>query len=159
PRYDLDIGPGTVTVNDVHPEDWETAWKKYYKPVRISKRLVVTPSWERVAVKDPTDVVIELDPGMAFGTGTHPSTMLSLQALEKILHGDDRVIDVGCGSGILSIAAVKLGAGHVTALDVDDVAVVATRKNAATNHVGAKINASRNDLLTGISGTYDLVVA
>lgn len=157
--YQLDIGSGKVTVQEVDSEDWESAWKKYYKPVRISERLVVKPSWEAFNTADDDEIVVELDPGMAFGTGTHPSTVLSLLALEKTIRGGERVIDIGCGSGILSIAAAKLGAQHVLALDVDEIAVQTARENVAFNHVESQVDTRQNDLLNDITQTAEVVVA
>lgn len=157
--YQLDIGPGRVSVHEVDSNDWETAWKKHYKPIQISERLVVKPTWETYEVSDHKDIIIELDPGMAFGTGMHPSTILSLRAIEKVIRGDEHVIDVGCGSGILSIAAAKLGAAAVTAIDLDEVAVTAARENIVTNQVESKITVRQGDLLKGISGEYDVIVA
>lgn len=157
-NFGFDTGAAHVTVGEIDAEDWETAWKKYYKPVRISKRLVVKPSWEPLF--DAGDsLVIELDPGMAFGTGTHPSTILALRALEETIDGGERVIDVGCGSGILSIAAVKLGAQDVLALDIDEVAVKATAENAMLNGVSSQVNVQQNDCLNGITLSADIVVA
>jgi len=116
-------------------EDWAHAWKKHYQVLRIGQRIVVKPSWQPYTPR-PDDVVIELDPGMAFGTGLHPSTRLCLIALvEHLTHGL-RVLDVGTGSGILAIAAARLGAGRVLALDIDPLAVEAARANVAANEVG-----------------------
>ena len=157
--YGLDIGAGKVTVHDVDSRDWENEWKKYYKPIRISERLIVKPTWEKVESRTDDEIIIELDPGMAFGTGTHASTVLSLLAMEKIMRGDERVIDIGCGSGILSIAAAKFGASHVTAVDVDDVAVSATRQNVALNGVQSRVDVRNNDLVQGMTVVADLAVA
>ena len=115
-------------------EDWAHAWKKHYRVLRVGQRIVVKPSWQAYPPR-PNDVVIELDPGMAFGTGLHPSTRLCLVALEKHLIPGMRVLDVGTGSGILSIAAAGLGAGLVLALDIDPIAVKAARANVAASEV------------------------
>ncbi len=113
--------------------DWSEAWKCHYRPLRVGQRLLIVPAWEDVAEED--HVVVRLDPGMAFGTGQHPSTRTCLRLLESTLCPGDRVLDVGSGSGILAIAAVKLGAGEVWAVDVDEVAVRATRENAERNGI------------------------
>jgi ribosomal protein L11 methyltransferase len=115
-------------------EDWAHAWKKHYRILRVGQRLVVKPSWQTYTPQ-PDDVVVELDPGMAFGTGLHPSTRLCLVALEKHLPPGMKVLDVGTGSGILAIAAARLGAGPVLALDIDPIAVKAARANVAANKV------------------------
>jgi ribosomal protein L11 methyltransferase len=120
-------------------EDWAHAWKKHYRVLRVGQRIVVKPSWQTYTLR-PDDVVVELDPGMAFGTGLHPSTRLCLAALEEYLAPGMRVLDVGTGSGILSIAAAKLGAGPVLALDIDPIAVRAARANVAANKVKHIVN-------------------
>jgi len=112
--------------------DWSEAWKQHYAPIRVGQRLLVVPAWDETAEAGGR-VVVRLDPGMAFGTGQHPSTQLCLRLLEAVLRPGDRVLDVGCGSGILAIAAAKLGAGEVWAVDIDEVAVRATCENAALN--------------------------
>jgi ribosomal protein L11 methyltransferase len=116
-------------------EDWAHAWKKHYQVLRVGRRIVVKPSWQTYTPR-PDDIVVEMDPGMAFGTGLHPSTRLCLLALEKHLTPAMRVLDVGTGSGILAIAAAQLGAGPVLALDIDPIAVKAARTNVAANKVG-----------------------
>lgn len=157
-RTVLDVGTGDVTVVEMDEEDWAHSWKQYYKPVKISQHLTVVPLWEEY-VPQPGENVILLDPGMAFGTGTHPTTMLCIQAIENYIKSNDRVIDVGTGSGVLSIAAAKLGASEVKALDLDQVAVESARENVSTNRVDDVIAVETGDLLKGITGEYDLVVA
>lgn len=156
--YDFDLGHNHVQIVEVDEEDWATAWKKYYKPVKVSKSITITPTWETYTPQDG-ETIIELDPGMAFGTGTHPTTVLCIQALDRTVKGGERVVDVGTGSGVLSIAAAKLGAEQVLALDLDDVAVVSARQNIALNQLETKISVKQNNLLQGISGTFDIVVA
>ena len=121
-EFSIDIGKALITYKEVHEADWANEWKQYYKPVKISERLVIKPTWEPYEAKDD-EVIIELDPGMAFGTGTHETTALCLRTIEKVVQPGDDVIDIGTGSGILAIAAAKLGARHVLAIDLDPVAV------------------------------------
>jgi ribosomal protein L11 methyltransferase len=157
--YNIDIGKNKVTISEVNEEEWATAWKKYYTPVKISERFTIVPTWEDYTPVSSDELIIELDPGMAFGTGTHPTTVMCIQALERTVKKGDRVIDVGTGSGILSIAAAFLGAEHIMALDLDEVAVQAASLNVKLNKVKDKVTVLQNNLLDGISGPVDLVVA
>ena len=116
-EFDIDTGNPTFEVVEVDDEDWAHAWKTYFKPIRVSDRLTIKPTWEEYTASEG-EIILELDPGMAFGTGTHATTSLCLKTLEKVLKPGDDVIDVGTGSGILSIAAAKLGAKHVLAVDL-----------------------------------------
>lgn len=136
---------------------WRDGWKRFFKPVRLGERLVVRPSWETVETK-PGDVVLTLDPGRAFGSGTHETTRLVLRELDKRVRGGEAVLDVGTGSGILSIAALLLGASRAAAIDVDPDAVATTQENAVLNGVEARIAASI-DPVAAIVGAYDLVLA
>ncbi len=129
----------------VKEEDWAEAWKQHYRPVRIGHNLLIRPLWIESEEK-ADDIVIALDPGMAFGTGTHPTTQLCLQAIEDMMKPGMQVLDLGCGSGILSIAAAKLGAENVLALDSDPVAVQVTVENAEQNSVADKITAQAGSL-------------
>ncbi|MTV81269.1 50S ribosomal protein L11 methyltransferase [Secundilactobacillus folii] len=158
-KFGLNTGAGTVNTDKVDEANWATAWQKYYHPVRVTRFLTVVPSWEDYQPKVKDERIIRLDPGMAFGTGTHPTTKLSLQALEIILHGGERLIDVGTGSGVLSIAAKQLGAGDIRAFDLDQVAVESAAKNLALNPVAKDVKVTANNLLTGISGEADVIVA
>ncbi|GEP22654.1 MAG: 50S ribosomal protein L11 methyltransferase [Lentilactobacillus diolivorans] len=158
-HFGLHPAPAEVTVNDVADENWKTAWEKYYHPVHVTRYLTVVPSWEDYSPKSVEEKIIRLDPGMAFGTGTHPTTQLSLQALEIIMKGHESVLDVGTGSGVLSIAAKLLGATEVKALDVDNVAVASAKKNMGLNPVAKDITVVANNLLTGIHEQVDIVVA
>ncbi|MFG6148470.1 50S ribosomal protein L11 methyltransferase [Halobacillus sp. B23F22_1] len=157
--YDIDIGKNAVTLNEIHEEDWATAWKKYYKPVKISERITIIPTWEEYEPVSSDELIIEMDPGMAFGTGTHPTTVLSMQALERYLSPGDTVLDVGAGSGILSVASVLLGAKHVHAFDLDEVAVKSTNNNAELNQVQNQITSKKNDLLKDVMVEPDLIVS
>lgn len=158
-QYYIDVGPNEITVSIVDEEDWSTAWQKYYKPVKVSDKITVAPTWEGYVPVSPEELIIELDPGMAFGTGTHATTKLSLLALEEYLNKDDIVIDVGCGSGVLSIAAVKLGAKQVFAYDLDHVAVKSTAENAKLNEASQLITVEKNNLLEGVQLQADLIVS
>ena len=157
--YNIDLGYNTVTVSEVNEEEWATAWKKYYKPVKVSERITITPTWEEYDKVNEDELIIELDPGMAFGTGTHPTTVLCLQTLERHLTEGDQVIDVGTGSGVLSIAAAKLGASQVLALDLDEVAVKVARLNIKLNKVQDIVSVKQNNLLENINRGPDLIVA
>jgi ribosomal protein L11 methyltransferase len=132
---------GEVQVRPLAEEDWANAWKASYRPLRIGRRLWIVPAWERDGVQlGPDDLPIILDPGMAFGTGLHPSTQLCLMALEDVVRPGQRVLDAGCGSGILSIAAARLDAARVDAFDIDPIAVRATEENAALNGLPVAIH-------------------
>ena len=159
PEFGLAIGKNIVTVSEVEESNWATAWKKYYHPVRITRLLTVVPSWESYQTNDPLEKIIALDPGMAFGTGTHPTTSLTLQALESTLRGGETLLDVGTGSGVLSIAAKHLGAKEVYAYDLDEVAVRSAKENMDLNKVAKDVHVSANDLLKGIEIESDVIVA
>lgn len=154
----LDVGRGYIGFEMVNDEDWSTAWKKYYKPFHISDSVVIKPSWEEYQ-KKPGELIIEMDPGMAFGTGTHETTRLCSQLLEKHIKRGDRVIDVGCGTGILSIIAVKLGAAHATAIDVDEVAVRVADENCTINGVSDKVSIMKGVLADLEPQRADVAVA
>lgn len=157
--FNIDIGKNNVTISEVNEEEWATAWKKYYNPVKISERFTIVPTWEDYSPVSSDELIIELDPGMAFGTGTHPTTVMCVQALERTVSLGDTVIDVGTGTGVLSIAAALLGAKNVTALDLDEVAVQSAILNIKLNKVKEYVNVSQNNLLDGIEGPADIVVA
>ncbi|MCD7033044.1 50S ribosomal protein L11 methyltransferase [Metabacillus sp. GX 13764] len=158
-KFDIDLGKNSVAISEVNEEEWATAWKKYYHPVKISDKFTIVPTWETYEPVHSDELIIELDPGMAFGTGTHPTTVLCIQALERYVKENDRVIDVGTGSGVLSIAAAMLGADSVTALDLDPVAVNSARINTKLNKVHEKVTVSENNLLNGIEQKADVVAA
>ncbi len=157
--FDIDLGPNQVVLSEVNEEDWATAWKKYYKPVQITNKITITPTWEDYTPKSNKEIVIELDPGMAFGTGTHPTTVLSIQALEKYIKGNESVIDVGCGSGVLSIASALLGAREIYAYDLDEIAVKSTQLNAKVNKVNHMIKTRQNNLLSHVQMKADIIVS
>jgi ribosomal protein L11 methyltransferase len=157
--FDIDLGKNVFSISEVNEEDWATAWKKYYHPVKISERFTIVPTWETYEKVSSDELIIELDPGMAFGTGTHPTTVMCIQALERAIKKGDQVIDVGTGSGILSIAAAMLGANEIRAMDLDTVAVESARLNVELNKVQDVVTVSQNNLLQGIEGPVDCIVA
>jgi ribosomal protein L11 methyltransferase len=157
--HNIDIGKNKVNIIEVNEEDWATAWKKYYHPVKISERFTIVPTWEVYTPVNSDELIIELDPGMAFGTGTHPTTVMCIQALERTVKKGDRIIDVGTGSGVLSIAGAMLGAQKITALDLDQVAVTTAKMNIEINHVQEIVEVSQNNLLEGIVEPVDGIVA
>jgi ribosomal protein L11 methyltransferase len=148
----------------VRAADWREAWKRHFPVLHIGKRLVLRPSWRRYKAR-PADIVIELDPGLAFGTGQHETTRLCLEALEERVERGDVVLDLGCGSGILAVAAARLGASRADAVDVDPSAVVATSENAARNGVQGSVRAAQGSLGEAWPLTerpvsrYDLILA
>jgi len=154
----LDTGKGYDGCAYVDDEDWSTAWKKYYKPFHLSERIVVKPSWEEYSPRD-NEIVIIMDPGMAFGTGTHETTQMCAALLEKYMKGGDTVIDVGCGTGILSIIAAKLGASGVKAVDIDDTAVKVSLENCRLNMVEDRVEVFGGVLEDLEKKKADIVVA
>ena len=154
----LPLGAGEISLRRVAEEDWAEAWKAYFKPEVIGQ-VVIRPSWEEYRAA-PEQVVVDLDPGMAFGTGTHPSTRLCLELLQETLRPGERLLDLGTGSGILAIAAAKLADVQVTAVDIDPVAVKVCAENAALNQVTGRVEARQGDLFAAVPGeTFDLILA
>lgn len=162
---EIDVPAGPLVERPVEQHDWAEEWKRFYHTLHVGKRLVVRPSWEAYEAA-PGEVVIVLDPGAAFGTGQHPSTRLCLAALEEEVHPGMRVLDLGCGSGILTVAAAALGAREVVGVDIDEEAARATVSNAVANGLEARVRAGKGSL--GLSwpwaaeasaGAFDLVVA
>ncbi|RND00091.1 50S ribosomal protein L11 methyltransferase [Lysinibacillus halotolerans] len=158
-NFDINLGENIFTISEVNEEDWATAWKQYYHPVKISERFTIVPTWEDYTPVSTDELIIELDPGMAFGTGTHPTTVMCLQALEKVVNKGDTVIDVGTGSGVLSIAAALLGAKNVHALDLDEIAVKSARENIKLNNVQHVAKVFHGNLLDTVTEQADVVVA
>lgn len=148
----------SITETEVAAEDWATTWKAFFKTEKIGTRLVIKPSWEKYQPAEG-EVVVELDPGMAFGTGSHATTAMCIRALEKVVFPGCRVLDVGTGSGVLAVSAAKLGAGQVLALDLDPVSIDAAKDNVLQNGVERQVTVSQGDLLSGVSGEYDGIVA
>ena len=157
-EFGLSIGSGAVELSNVNQEDWESAWKQYFKPVHVTDRIVVKPEWEEYSPQEG-EIVIEIDPGMAFGTGTHETTSMCINQIEKNLKAGDRVIDIGSGSGILSMAAVLLGAQRATGVDLDPVAVRVALENVELNNLQDKIEILHGNLTDVIREKADIVVA
>ena len=155
---DMEKGPCTISWNTVRDEDWADNWKAYFHPEKVGGMLVIKPTWEDYEAS-PDDIVIELDPGSAFGTGTHPTTAMCLRELETLVKGGMRIFDVGTGSGVLSIAAAKLGATDVTAMDYDKVAVEVAAENIRQNGVEDVVKTGVSDILKSFDGKADLIVA
>ena len=151
---------GKVDLIGVNEEDWANSWKAYYKPLHIGKRMVIVPAWERYE-EQPGEIIVRMDPGMAFGTGSHETTRLVIELLEEIVAPEMRVADVGCGSGILAICAAKLGAKECKAYDIDPVAVRVARENIKDSGL-SNVTCDVSDLLKGVDlsgGAYDLICA
>lgn len=153
----IDLGEGKVQEQEIYEQDWANNWKKYYKPTKISEKVVVKPTWEEYEKKDG-ELIIELDPGMAFGTGTHETTRMCIKALEENLTAESTVFDIGTGSGILAIGAKILGANDVIAVDLDPVAVDAAKSNVAINNIEG-IEVLEGNLMDVVEGKADIVVA
>lgn len=155
---DIDKGSGDISCSEIQDEDWATSWKKFFHPVKIGDLIVIKPSWEEYNAS-PVDIIIELDPGMAFGTGTHPTTAMCVRQLEEIITGGMEVFDVGTGSGVLAITAAKLGATKVRAVDFDPTAVRIAKENVKINDVSDLVQVAESDLLKGIEGQADVIIA
>lgn len=159
-----EYAPLLLTMDNVADADWENNWKQFYKPMEIGDRLLVVPEWEQAS--DPQRIILRLNPGLTFGTGSHATTRLCLQALDTHIHGGEKVLDLGCGSGILSIAALRLGAASAFACDIDEKCVDVAYENAALNHITKDTYTVRwgdvlhdQQLRTEMGGGYDIVVA
>ncbi len=140
-------------------EDYINSWKKYFRPVAVGERLLICPSWRRDEVEPNGRTVLQIDPGLAFGTGTHETTSLCLSLLEKYMKPGAAVLDIGCGSGILSVASILLGARAATGVDIDELAVKTAAENAKINGVGDKFTAVCGNLVDKIRGQFDVIVA
>jgi len=158
PEFGLNIGTGEVSILEVNEEDWSTSWKKYYKPTKIGKNIVIKPTWEKYESNED-EMIIEMDPGMAFGTGTHETTMMCVQQLEKRISANSTVFDIGCGSGILSIVAAKLGAKKVIGVDFDEVAVNVAKENVIENKVTSSVEIRHGNLMDVVKDKANIVVA
>lgn len=148
---------GQCLIEEKDDEDWANNWKKYYKPLEIGEKLAIVPEWE--AYDNDKRIVIKINPGMAFGTGTHESTYMCLELLERYVNKDDEIFDIGCGSGILAIAALKLGAKRALAVDIDDKCIDASHENADLNNLEDKMEIKKGNLLDVVKGRADLIVS
>lgn len=157
-NHNLDKGQGNIKYQEINEEDWASSWKDYFHPIRVGEHVVIKPSWEAYE-QLAGDLVIELDPGMAFGTGTHHTTAMCIRSLEEVIRPGSTVFDIGTGSGVLAIAAAKLGAESVQAVDLDQVAVRVAKENVVINEVERVVNVAAGDLLTGIHGQADVIIA
>lgn len=153
----IDIGEGRILTTVVREEDWSTSWKKYYKPIKLGNRIVIKPTWEEYTIA-PDEIIVELDPGMAFGTGTHETTSMCIELLEKYLHSEDKVFDIGTGSGILAITASKLGAKQAIGVDLDEVAVKSAKDNVATNNL-ENVEILYGNLTDVLTGKANIILA
>lgn len=148
---------GQCLIEEKDDEDWANNWKKYYKPLEIGEKLAIVPEWE--AYDNDNRIVIKINPGMAFGTGTHESTYMCLELLERYVKKDDEIFDIGCGSGILAIAGLKLGAKRALAVDIDDKCIDASHENADLNSLEDKMDIKKGNLLDVVKGRADLIVS
>lgn len=163
----VDIGTGKIEISETEDADWVNNWKAFFKPFRIDDTIVIKPTWEKLDQVKDTDLIVEIDPGVAFGTGSHETTKLCILSIKKYLKPEMNLLDVGCGSGILSIVGAKLGAKKVTAVDIDPYAVKAAYENVQVNRIDSdKINILSGDLITDEDlrkevgfACYDMVVA
>lgn len=153
----IDIGEGKIVTSSVNEEDWSTSWKKYYKPLKLGNKIVIKPTWEEYSTRED-EIIIELDPGMAFGTGTHETTSMCIELLEKYIKPGDIVFDIGTGSGILAITSSKLGAGSVVGVDLDEVAVKSATENVSINGI-KNVKILHGNLVDVLEGKANIVVA
>ncbi|MGI6296852.1 MAG: 50S ribosomal protein L11 methyltransferase [Armatimonadota bacterium] len=157
PTFGLSLQSDEISIDWIEDQEWETAWKKHFKPVRVG-RIIVKPTWEQIDA-GPDDLVVEIDPAMAFGTGYHPTTQLCLLALQDYVKPGDIVLDVGTGSGVLAIAAALLGAQRVSAIDIDTIAVDTAIENVAQNGLSDLIDVMRADTPMAYGDEANVVVA
>lgn len=156
--FGIDFGPLTLDLTNVREEDWAHNWKRYFKPKKVGKYIVIKPSWEEYSPKG-NDIILTLDPGMAFGTGTHETTIMCISALEEYINPNFRLLDVGTGTGILAIAGLLLGAKEALAIDLDLNATRIAKDNSVLNGVDHKMRVVHGNLLDKVNGKYDIVVS
>ncbi len=160
PSYGLDPGSCELSITEVEEDDWANSWKKYYKPTKVGKRIVIKPTWEEYEAKED-EIIVNMDPGMAFGTGTHETTQLCVTRLEEYVKPGDMVLDIGCGTGILSMIAAELGCEKVIGVDLDPVAVKVAQDNIEMNGLSDKIEIREGNLVEVIDAAEkaDIIVA
>lgn len=165
-RSYCNVGDGTITISKTDDKDWLNNWKEFFKPFKVADDIIIKPTWEKLDSKNDDDIVVEIDPGTAFGTGSHETTRLCIQGLRKYITNDTKLLDVGCGSGILSIVGILLGAKKAFGTDIDRHALDATFENAAVNKIGKdKFDAAAGniiddkELMDKAGYDYDIVVA
>ena len=156
--YGLKIGQAKVSASYIKDEDWNTVWQKFYHPISFSRHLAIVPEWEEYEPAFKDQKVVKLDPGLAFGTGSHKTTQLALLGLEQTLIKPETVCDVGTGSGILAIASSVLGARSVLATDISDEAITAANENISLNNL-TNIKVQKTNLLNKVTAKYDIIVA
>ncbi len=157
PKWGIQTDPAIIDLQRIASEAWAEAWKSDYHPQRVGKHLLIAPTWYDIPLDD-TNIHIRLDPGMAFGTGYHPTTRLSLKMLEQTIKSNQSVVDIGTGSGILAIAAVKLGAKHVDAIELDETAIPVADANIKINDINEQITLLHGDGLSTVDKKYDLII-
>ena len=158
PSFGLDPGACEMMITEMEEDDWANSWKKFYKPTKVGKSIIIKPTWEAYEPQQD-EIIINIDPGMAFGTGTHETTQLCAIKLEEYIKPGDVVLDIGCGTGILSLIAGKLKAKKVVAVDFDTLAVQIARENAELNDLGDMVEIREGNLLDVIDGEADVIVA
>ncbi|MBP2650724.1 MAG: prmA [Firmicutes bacterium] len=157
-EHNIETSLGPVERREVQDEDWAVTWKEFFLPVKIGERVVIKPTWKDY-IPESEDIIIEIDPGMAFGTGSHHTTAMCIRMLEEVVKPGDTVYDVGTGSGVLAVTAAKLGAKKVLAADFDSVAVRVANENVKVNNVESVVKVDVGDLLAGFTGQADIIVA
>jgi len=158
-RQFVEVGSGDIETSTLDDEDWYNNWKQYYKPFRIDEHIVIKPTWEACEDITDEDIVVEIDPGMAFGSGTHETTSMCISLINDYIKSEDTMIDVGCGSGILGIAAAKLGAQEVVCIDLDKNAVKAAKENTLANQVESTVKVLHGNLLDMSDMKANMIVA
>lgn len=157
-KCEIDLGKLEIKLVNISEEDWANNWKKYYKPLKIGDKIIIKPTWEEY-ISDEEDLVIEMDPGMAFGTGTHETTSMCIELLQKYINPNDIVLDIGCGSGILGITSAMLGASKVIGVDFDSVSISVAKNNVDKNNLNDKVEILCGDLMDVVNEKGNIIVA